>query len=410
MTDSTASDGAPASPFAGRTIVLGVTGSIAAYKAAALASHLAQAGAAVHVILTEAAQRFVQPLTFQAVTHRPPHTDMWAPEPGAAVSHIDLARQADVLVVAPATAATIARLASGLAEDFIGCIALATHAPLVLAPAMDAGMYGHPATQANLATLRARGALVVEPEEGHLASGLVGRGRLAAEEHIVSAIAQALGRSGALAGRRVVVTAGGTREPLDPVRYLGNRSSGKMGYALAEVARDRGADVTLISAPASVSPPAGVRLVRVERARELQRAVQEASAAADVLIMAAAVADYRPEDEAPQKIKKSGGALVLRLVENPDILKELPRGTLRVKVGFAAESQDLLANARHKLASKDLDLIVANDVTAPDSGFGTDTNTVTLLFHDGACDALPNLPKRQVAERVLDAVQRLLDR
>jgi phosphopantothenoylcysteine decarboxylase/phosphopantothenate--cysteine ligase len=397
-------------PLAGRVIVLGVTGSIAAYKAAGLASTLTQMGAEVHVILTEAATRFVTPLTFQALTHRPVHTDLWAPDPATGVPHIELAERAEVLVVAPATAATIARLAQGLAEDFLTCVALATQAPLVVAPAMDGGMFEHPATQANLAVLRSRGALVVEPEVGHLASGLTGRGRLAAEERIIAAIRQVLGRRGPLAGVRVVVTAGGTREPIDPVRFIGNRSSGKMGYALAEAARDRGAEVTLITAPTALPAPEGVHVVQVERAREMQRAVIEACANADVLLMAAAVADYRPAEEAPQKIKKTGQELTIRLVENPDILKELPRGRLKVKAGFAAESEDLLANAARKLEAKDLDLIVANDITAPDSGFGTDTNTVTLLFRDGRQVPLPNLPKREVAERILDAVQELLQR
>jgi phosphopantothenoylcysteine decarboxylase/phosphopantothenate--cysteine ligase len=395
-------------PLAGRVIVLGVTGSIAAYKAAGLASTLTQMGAEVHVILTEAATRFVTPLTFQALTHRPVHTDLWAPDPATGVPHIELAERAEVLVVVPATAATIARLAQGLAEDFLTCVALATQAPLVVAPAMDGGMFEHPATQANLAVLRSRGALVVEPEVGHLASGLTGRGRLAAEERIIAAIRQVLGRRGPLAGVRVVVTAGGTREPIDPVRFIGNRSSGKMGYALAEAARDRGAEVTLITGPTALPAPEGVHVVQVERAREMQRAVIEACANADVLLMAAAVADYRPAEEAPQKIKKTGQELIIRLVENPDILKELPHGRLKVKAGFAAESEDLLANAARKLEAKDLDLIVANDITAPDSGFGTDTNTVTLLFRDGRQVPLPNLPKREVAERILDAVQELL--
>lgn len=397
-------------PLAGRVIVLGVTGSIAAYKAAGLASTLTQMGAEVHVILTEAATRFVTPLTFQALTHRPVHTDLWAPDPATGVPHIELAERAEVLVVAPATAATIARLAQGLAEDFLTCVALATKAPLVVAPAMDGGMFEHPATQANLAVLRSRGALVVKPEVGHLASGLTGRGRLAAEVRIIAAIRQALGRRGPLAGVRVVVTAGGTREPIDPVRFIGNRSSGKMGYALAEAARDRGAEVTLITGPTALPWPEGVHVIPVERAREMQRAVMEACKEADVLLMAAAVADYRPAEEAPQKIKKTGQELIIRLVENPDILKELPRGRLKVKAGFAAESEDLLANAARKLESKDLDLIVANDITAPGSGFGADTNTVTLLFRDGRQVPLPNLPKREVAERILDAVQELLQR
>ncbi len=397
-------------PLAGRVIVLGVTGSIAAYKAAGLASTLTQMGAEVHAVLTEAATRFVTPLTFQALTHRPVRTDLWAPDPASGVPHIELAERAEVVVVAPATAATIARLAQGLADDFLTCVALATQAPLIVAPAMDGGMFEHPATQANLAVLRSRGALVVEPEVGHLASGLTGRGRLAAEERIIAAIRQVLGRRGPLADVRVVVTAGGTREPIDPVRFIGNRSSGKMGYALAEAARDRGAEVTLITAPTALPAPEGVQVVQVESAREMQRAVIEACTNADVLLMAAAVADYRPAEEALQKIKKTGQELIIRLVENPDILKELPRGRLKVKAGFAAESEDLLANAARKLEAKDLDLIVANDITAPGSGFGADTNTVTLLFRDGRQVPLPTLPKREVAERILDAVEELLRR
>ena len=387
----------------GKTVVLGVTGSIAAFKAADLASKLMQVGARVDVVLTAAAAEFVPPLTFRGVTQGVVVVDMFA----AAEEHIELARRADVVVVAPATATTIARLAQGLAEDMVSLTVLATRAPVLVCPAMDSQMFANVVTQANLDILRGRGMTIVGPEEGRLATGRMGLGRLSETETILGAIRYVLGREGDLAGRKVVVTAGGTREPIDPVRYVGNYSSGKMGYAVAEAARDRGAEVVLVSAPSSLPTPFGVRLVPVERAVEMRDAVVRECRGAQVLVMAAAVADYQPAATAPQKIKRRAPTLTLELERTPDVLAEAGQGFL--KVGFAAESEDLLANARRKLEAKGLDLIVANDVTAADSGFGSDTNRVVILDRSGE-ERLPLLSKYEVAQRLWDRIVPLLPR
>jgi phosphopantothenoylcysteine decarboxylase / phosphopantothenate---cysteine ligase len=395
----------------GRRVVLGVTGSIACFKAAQLCSTLVQEGAEVDVILTEAAQRFVTPLTFASLTRRPAYSDLYAFTPDLSSAHVALGAAADVLVVCPATATTLARLATGSAEDMLACTALATRAPLVIAPAMNVNMWQHPATQANVATLRQRGAVQVGPVVGHLAEGISAMGRLAPLEDVLAGVRLALGRSAAWAGRRVVVTAGGTQEPLDPVRYLGNRSSGKMGYAIAEAARDLGAQVTLIAGNTVLPDPWGVEVRRAPAAREMLAAVIAACEGADALVMAAAVADFRPETVAEQKIKKSSGdaALDLHLVQNPDILVAVHRayGDSLVKVGFAAESRDVVEEAARKLVAKGLHLICANDVTEPGSGFGTDTNRVTLLGRDGLREDLPLMSKEAVAGRILERVASL---
>ncbi len=395
----------------GRRIVLGVAGSIAAYKAVDLASQLTQMGARVDTVLTEAAGRFVTPLSFTSVTGRPAYTDMFAASETAPELHVQLGHQAELVLVAPATATTLARLALGMAEDLLALTALCTRAPLVVCPAMDAYMWEHPATQDNVARLRQRGALVVGPEVGRLASGHVGPGRLAERETILGAVRHALGqRYGDLQGKRIVVTAGGTQEPIDPVRYVGNHSSGKMGYAVAEAGRDRGAQVTLVTAPTSLPEPYGINVVRVRTACEMRDAVVEACRDAHALVMAAAVADFRPAVSAPQKIKRgTAEALTLELVRNPDILGELKDVEGLVKVGFAAETQDLVANAEKKLREKGLDLIVANDVTAPGSGFGADTNKVVILDRSGKREELPIMGKYEVAWHVLDRVAGLLE-
>jgi phosphopantothenoylcysteine decarboxylase/phosphopantothenate--cysteine ligase len=392
--------------LAGRRVVVGVCGGIAAYKVADLTSQLVKAGALVDVVMTRAAQEFITPLTFQSLTHRPVLCDVFAAAREHAVPHVALAERAEVVLVAPATANTLAKLAHGLADDMLTCTVLATRAPVVLAPAMEEEMYTHPATQANLALLRERGCRIVEPAEGRLASGKVGRGRLAEAPVLLAAVRAALGARGDLAGRRVVVTAGGTHEPIDPVRFIGNRSSGKMGFALAEAARDRGAAVTLISGPTAIAPPPGVAVVAVETAEQMCQAVLEAVREADALVMAAAVADYRPAARFEQKLKRTADELTVHLVRTPDILAEVARATAGrrlVTVGFAAETQDVRTNARKKLAAKRLDLIVANDVTAADAGFGTDTNRVVLLDAAGEVE-LPLLTKYEVAWRVLDRV------
>jgi phosphopantothenoylcysteine decarboxylase/phosphopantothenate--cysteine ligase len=388
-----------------KRIVLGVCGSIAAFKAVALASQLTQAGVQVDTVLTEGATRFVTPLSFASVTQRRAYTELWASDAGT-MPHIVLAQQADLLAIVPATAHTLARLAHGLADDLLTCIYLSTRASVLVAPAMDGGMYTHPATQANVATLRARGVHVVEPLAGRLASGLVGPGRLPEVDVLLAEIRALLGKHGPLAGKTVVVTAGGTQEPLDPVRYLGNRSSGKMGFALAEAARDRGARVVLIKAAATAPVPHGVEIVSVGTAMEMLQAVRQHAAQAHVLIMAAAVADYRPARVNTQKTKRTGQDLTLTLVENEDILAQVPPGPL--KVGFAAETEHLEEHAAQKLEKKSLDLIVANDVSRPESTFGSDTNKVVLLGRNGLREELPVLPKSEVAELILDRVVALM--
>ena len=394
-------------PLDGRHIVLGVSGSIASYKAAEVASRLVQAGAIVDVALTAHAAEFITPLTFRALTGRAPYLDMFR-DGAEGEAHVELARRADLMLIAPASASTMARLAHGLADDMVALTALATQAPLLLAPAMDSQMWGHPATTANRALLEQRGVQFLGPASGRLASGRRGAGRLLDPEAIVDLVKARLGRErGDLTGRRIVITAGGTREAVDPVRYLSNRSSGKQGYALAEAARDRGAQVTLVST-ASLPVPGGVTMVPVESAEQMLVAVREAVRGADALIMAAAVADFRPSEPAEQKIKRAdmGGDLTIALIENPDISKEVTGDF--IKVVFAAETQDLIANATKKLIAKGAKLIVANDVSATDAGFGADDNRVTILDAEGGRDDLPLLPKYEVSSRILDRVAALL--
>jgi phosphopantothenoylcysteine decarboxylase / phosphopantothenate---cysteine ligase len=392
----------------GKSILLGVTGGIAAYKAATIASLLVQAGASVDVVMTEAAQRFVQPLTFSAITHGSVHVDPFAAWRDDFTGHVGLARNADLLVVAPATAAAIARLALGLADDLIGLIALSTLAPIMVAPAMEEGMFHHPATQGHLTTLSERGVRIVEPAHGRLASGAVGEGRMASPESVVATVREALRRSTRLHGKNLVITAGGTREPIDPVRYIGNRSSGAMGFALAAAAVAEGADVTLISGPTAVRPPNGATLVNVDTAMEMYRAVEQATARADALVMAAAVADFRPETSSPRKIKKSGGQqhLDLRLVRNPDILTSITRLNL-LKIGFAAETENLLENAALKLDAKGLAMIVANDA---ESTIGAASSTATILTADGGVTALPTMSKQALAAEIVGMIADLLSR
>ncbi|HEX8990285.1 MAG TPA: bifunctional phosphopantothenoylcysteine decarboxylase/phosphopantothenate--cysteine ligase CoaBC [Anaerolineae bacterium] len=422
----------------GKRIVLGITGSIAAFKAAELASQLTQLGADLDVILTAAAEKFITPLTLQSVTGRHAYTeaDLWGGE--AHVLHVGLGRAADLLVIAPCTANTIASLAHGQANNLLTITALAASCPLLIAPAMDGGMLDHPATRANLETLMQRGAYIAGPAEGHLASGLIGKGRLVEPEELIGHIRLALGRKGPLAGRKIVISAGGTQEPLDPVRVLTNKSSGKQGYALAQAAIDAGADVTLVSAPTSLTPPVGARLVPVQTARDMLEAVLTESLAADALIMAAAVADFRPRHLAKDKLKTRDGVPQVELEATEDILKAVaarkrspevsfrgagaagrPGGAEaaeqqaitapRVVVGFAAESRSLEDNAEEKLRSKNLDLIVANDITAPDAGFGVDTNRVTLIHAGGEREPLPVMSKAEVADVILERVTRLLE-
>jgi len=391
----------------GKRIILGVSGGIAAYKAVDLASMLVQAGATVDVIMTRSATEFLQPLSFEAITKRRVHIDVFEPWSESEKGHITLADEADLIVVAPATANTIARLAYGMADDMLTVTHLSATprgVPLVIAPAMEHHMFIHPATQANLATLRARGAWVVGPEHGRLASGAAGLGRLAAPERIVGAIEQALGASGPFAGKHVVVTAGATREAIDPIRMLTNRSTGKMGYAIAQAAIQAGARVTLISAPTDLPDIEGVTTVAIESALELLDAVTANAIGADALVMAAAVADYRPLEVAADKIKKSDDDMSIRLTRNPDILAtvETP-GTLRI--GFAAETRDHEVNALGKLERKNLDLIVANDAR---QAMGSDENAVSLYYRDGRVEVLDRAAKTGIAEQIVARVGDLL--
>jgi phosphopantothenoylcysteine decarboxylase/phosphopantothenate--cysteine ligase len=395
-------------PLQDKHIVLGVCGSIAAYKGADLASKLVQEGAQVDVILTDAAQEFIAPLTFRSLTGRPVFTNMYRPETDLPEEHVVLARRADLIVIAPASATTIARLAYGLADDFLSLTCLASRAPLLIGPAMDSQMWEAAATQENVETLKRRGVNFVGPGSGRLASGLMGTGRLVDPVDILGAMKVVLGQRGDLAGRRIVVSAGGTREPIDPVRFISNRSSGKMGFAIAEAARDRGAHVVLVSAATGLAVPYGVEVLAAETVAEMREMVLEATSHADCLIMAAAVSDYRPADVAGQKIKKGLGGLTLHLVKNEDFFHEVPDNV--VKVAFAAETEDVIANARRKTESHGhLDLICANDVSESDAGFAVDTNRVTILDAEGGIEALPLLPKCEVAHRLLDRVIPLFD-
>lgn len=386
---------------AGKRILLGVSGSVACYKLVDVARQWTQAGALVDVVMTMEATKFVAPLLFNSLTYRPVYDDMWSTLDTAA-THVALGADADIVVIAPATAQTIARIVAGFSDDLLTSSVLATTAPLCLAPAMNVNMYNNVATQANLATLRARGWTIIDPVEGLLASGLVGKGRLATAEAIDAGVRRLLGQYyGRMAGRRIVVTAGGTHEPLDPVRFIGNRSSGQMGYALAAVARDNGAEVTLISGPVALPPVAGVTMERVETAAEMYAAVHTAVATADLLCMAAAVADYRPAETAREKIKKGPAQRELVLEPTTDILASLAHVSTCIKVGFAAETENLLAAAREKLRRKQLDLIVANEAI---SSIGSATSAVTIIDRDGVAQSLPSQHKIKVATAIFDAV------
>ncbi|HEX2094805.1 MAG TPA: bifunctional phosphopantothenoylcysteine decarboxylase/phosphopantothenate--cysteine ligase CoaBC [Longimicrobiaceae bacterium] len=397
-------------PFQGRCVLLGVTGGIAAYKAIAVARELTLAGATVDVVLTENALEFVRPLSFEAVTGQSSYTTPFIP--GEPLTHIRLARDADAVVVAPATAAFLARAAAGMADDLLASILLATEAPVVLCPAMNDRMYAHPQTRANLCRLAEIGYRIAGPATGPLAWGEgEGPGRLIEPEEIVEHVGRALERGSPLAGRRVVVTAGPTREPIDPVRFIGNRSSGRMGYQVAAAAWRRGADVLLVTGPSPLPPPVGVEVRRVETAGEMRDAVADALPGAGVLVMSAAVADFRPLDPAGEKIKKEDGAVPeIRLERTPDVLASTrplrPEGC--VVVGFALETTDLIRNGRRKLEGKGLDLLVLNDANEPGAGFDVETNRVTFLLPDGTDESLPLLQKGEVAERILDRVEAIL--
>ena len=394
----------------GKKIVLGVTGGIAVYKAVDLVSRLRKAGCEVRVVMTEHAQQFVTPLTFKEISGNAVATSMWNANQEFNVEHIALANWADAFLVAPATANILAKMACGIADDLLSTTLLAAQAPIVVCPAMNTGMYQNPATQENIAKLQERGVTVMPPAVGHLACGTSGPGRLPEPQQIVEFMSAFFaGREGDLRGLRVLVTAAGTREPIDPVRYVGNRSSGKMCYAVAQMAAERGADVLLISGPSALATPPNVRVVNVETTNEMLEACLAAYGDVDIVIKAAAVADYRPRDVADQKIKKkTDDALTVVMDKNPDILKTLgAKKEQQVLVGFAAETQNLLANAREKVVKKNLDMIVANDVTAAGAGFNSDTNIVKFLFANGDVRELEQMPKVDVANKILDEAIRI---
>ena len=379
-------------------IVLGITGSIAAYKGADLASKLTQGGAVVDVVMTKAACELIRPMTFKALTNRPIHTDMWDVD-HEGISHIELAKAADAVLIAPASADFIAKLAYGLADDLLSATVLATRSPIVIAPAMNVNMYENSVTQENIQKLKNRGFVFIEPDEGHLACGDVGRGKLADVEDIIGTMHKIIGRSGPMAGKKVIVTAGGTREPIDSVRFISNLSSGKMGYAIAEAARDQGANVVLVTS-SQIKTPAGIESIHVQTALEMHDAVLKACKDADAIIMAAAVADYHLEKPFKNKIKKKSATLDLSLVRTPDIIAEVS-GDI-IKIGFAAESENINKNAIEKLNKKGLDLIVANDVTQDAWGFGSEYNKVTLIDPEGNINEFPVMTKRKVADIICD--------
>lgn len=396
----------------GKTIIFGVSGGIAAYKAVETVNRLRKLGAQVHVIMTAAATKLVAPLTFQTLSGNPVRIDLFAEPKQWNVEHISLAERADLAVVAPATANVIGKIANGIADDFLTTEMLAVTCPVLICPAMNSKMYAHPAVQGNLNVLRSLGYRLLEPEYGTLASLAVGQGRLPEPETIVRSIIDILAPSGetaALAGKTVMVTAGGTREPLDPVRFITNRSSGKMGFALAAAARDMGARVILIAGLTSISPPEGVELIGVETAEQMRQKVLSFFGQADLVIKAAAVADFRPVNPSDQKIKKTGGRMTIDLVPNPDILMELGQKKHgQILIGFAAETADTLENAKKKLREKNLDLIVANDVTSPGSGFAADTNRVWLCWRDGRIEELPLMTKVEVGRNILRRIAPLV--
>jgi phosphopantothenoylcysteine decarboxylase/phosphopantothenate--cysteine ligase len=391
----------------GKTILLGITGSISAYKAADLAARFTKDGFRVDAVFTESAMKFASPMTLRNLTGRPVVTTMWELSTEFSVEHVALSEAADVVLVAPASANIIARLANGIADDMLTCTVLATKAPVIIAPAMNDNMWANQVTQDNVAKLKKRGFIFVGPAYGRLASGKMGLGRLTELDEIYGVTLQVLGKKGDLAGKNIVVTAGGTQEPVDPVRCLTNRSSGKMGYAIAEAARNRGAAVTLVSGPTTVLKPAGVKVVDVKTAEEMLKAVLDATKKADALIMAAAVADFRPARASGSKIKRQElGDLTLKLEKTPDILEQA-RGNF-IRVGFAAESDNVIANAVDKVKRKGLDLIVANNITEKGSGFGTDTNRVAIIDSKGKVEELPLMSKYEVADKLLDRIAGLL--
>ncbi len=389
-----------------KNIVLGVTGSIASYKAIDLASKLTQLEACVDVIMTQSATEFVKPLTFQSITHRSVISNIFDPASDMAINHVTLAERADVVIVAPATASTIAKIAHGISDDALGTTLLATEAPVIVAPAMDGNMFENLATQKNIATLIERNFFIAGPESGRLASGLTGTGRLLDTSKLVGAICMILGRSGDLTDSKILISAGGTQESIDPARIITNHSSGKMGYAIAEAARDRGAQVTLVTAPNHLEDIVGVNTIKVVSALDMQSNIESECIDADAIIMAAAVSDWRPENYSQEKLKKTESSKSsIDLIKNPDIISSINKAGL-IKVGFAAETQDIEINAKKKIAAKNLDFVVANDITSEASGFSSDNNKVIIIHSDDTIERLPLMPKYDVGNAILDRVKK----
>lgn len=390
----------------GKNIVLGITGSIAAHKSAEITSQLVKMGANVTIIMTKSARHFISPLTLQILSKNKVITDLFEMPISFDVEHISLADKADIFVIAPATANIIGKIASGIADDFLTTYALACQTPILIAPAMNEKMYLNPILQENIKKLETYGVYFIEPEEGALACGEKGKGRLASVDKILTAIEVKLNSSGLLKGKKILITAGGTREPIDPIRYIGNRSSGKMGYALAMVAKEFGAEVTLISAPTQLEPPPCIKTIFVETAHQMTDEVLKVFPEVDIVISAAAVADFSPQKVSPKKIKKTTPDFILKLNKTPDILSELGRKKgNKLLIGFAAESENLIPNAKKKLKEKNLDLIVANDIKI---GFATDTTSVSMITPDGSCEELPLLPKKEIAIHILNKIRKLI--
>ncbi len=389
----------------GKRILLGVTGGIAAYKSVEIVSRLRKSGAEVDVVMTDSATEFVSPLTFRSISARPVYTKMFTEPKTWDIEHISLAQRADAVLVAPATANILAKMALGIADDFLSTVLLAVNAPILLAPAMNHAMYHHPATQKNLEILKGRRVHFIGPDQGFQACGTEGDGRMSEPAEIIAYLEGLFENKGIMKGQKVLVTAGGTREPLDPVRYIGNFSSGKMGYAVAQAFAEAGAQVTLVSAPADLSVPTGVKVLRVITAEDMYREVLKIYEEQDIVIKAAAVADYRPAILNKQKMKKKGESLILELVPNPDILAALGKGKRhQFLVGFAAETENILKNGLGKMKKKNTDMLVVNDVTASGAGFGTDTNIVSFLFKDGKRKDLPIMSKHQIARQMVQEI------
>tara|TARA_B100000676_G_scaffold49058_1_gene48100 strand:+ start:7535 stop:8740 length:1206 start_codon:yes stop_codon:yes gene_type:complete len=397
-------------PLTNKRIVLGVTGSIACYKALELASKLVQNGALVDTIMTKSSQEFLTPLAFKSITHRDVLTNMYDINSEFAINHVGLAESADIIVIAPATANTIAKISNGMSDDSLTTTVLASKCPIVIAPAMDGNMFDNPATQSNIATLISRGVFISGPEYGRLASGLIGNGRMTSPKNLVDIITMTLGSKGDLSGKKILISAGGTTEPIDPVRFITNKSSGKMGYSIAAAARDRGANVTLVSASNMLENPIGIQIKKVRTSSEMYDVISKEITEMDAIIMAAAVSDWTPKKYSNSKSKKNGSEnWSIDLIKTTDIIANISKPNL-IKIGFAAESDNLIQNGKSKIQSKSLDLIVANDILDKENGFESDTNKVSIIHPNGDVEIIPTMPKYEVGNEILDRMIRLFNK